>query len=239
MTQDVVLAEGLRGVRSRIDAACLRSGRSLDEVTLVAVTKTVPSERIAAAVALGVRDVGENRVQEMLDKQRALVGIEARWHFIGTLQRNKVGAIVGRTVLVHGIDSVRLARALAARAEAAGVRQDVLVEINVSGESSKHGVLPSEALRVAVDVASLSSLRLRGLMTMAPAGDPAMARRAFAGLRELRDLIAREVDGVQELSMGMSGDFEIAVEEGATVVRVGSAIFGARVVPERREPEWG
>lgn len=227
------IESGLAEVRLRIEAACRRAARSPQEVTLVAVTKTVPAEIVARAIALGIEDIGENRVQEMLAKQEALAGIDVRWHFIGTLQRNKAGGVAGRAVLVHSVDSLRLAQTLAARAAEAEVQQDVLLEVNVSQESTKHGVSSIDAPRLAGQIARLDSLRLRGLMTMAPAEDPNMARAAFAGLRELRERIRGEVAGADELSMGMSGDFEIAVEEGATIVRVGSAIFGERKTLDR------
>jgi hypothetical protein len=227
------LGARLAAVRERIAAAARRAGRDPGEVLLVGASKEVPAEAIAAAAALGLTDVGENRVQEMLAKQEALATDPAsgrlRWHFIGALQRNKAKAVAGRVALVHGVDSPGLARALAARARATGITQDVLLEVNTSGEPAKHGVPLERVEAAALEVAALAGLRLRGLMTVGPlVGDPEDARPSFVALRAARDRAARIVPGLAELSMGMSADVEIAVEEGATIVRVGTAIFGPR-----------
>ncbi len=220
----------VEGVRERIEAARVRAGRS-DPVTLVAVTKTHPAEVIRAAIAAGIADVGENRVQEM-DEKVAEVGRGAvRWHLIGHLQRNKAARAVAIADLVHSLDSVRLAEALSAEAVKAGVVVRALVQVNTSGEESKFGLAPDEAVDAIGRMAELPGLRLEGVMTMAPfTDDQGVIRRTFAGARWLRDEAERQVPAFtgRHLSMGMSNDFEAAVEEGSTLVRVGSTLFGER-----------
>jgi pyridoxal phosphate enzyme (YggS family) len=224
------LASNLASVRERIAAAERRSGRPAGSVTLVGVVKTLPAEAIAAAVALGLTDLGENRVQEAESHQRTVARGAARWHMIGHLQRNKAGKALELFDVVHGVDGTELAVALDRRALEAGRRLAVLIEVNVSGEASKFGIAPQGAAALAEVVAPLANLQLRGLMTVgAPVARPEDARPGFARLRELRDETARRLgQPLPELSMGMSGDYEIAVEEGATLVRVGTALFGAR-----------
>jgi pyridoxal phosphate enzyme (YggS family) len=228
-----MIAENLAAVRARIEAAAARAQRTAEDVTLVAVTKEVDAERAREAIELGVSDVGENRVQELQSKQSALAGSRVRWHMIGTLQRNKVPQIVGHVALIHSVDSPRLAEAIGRRAAAEDFEQDVLLEVNAGRERTKHGVAPDEALDVANGLLDMDGLRLRGLMTIAPAGDVRAAREAFRTLRELRDRLQERAPGASVLSMGMSEDFEIAIEEGATIVRIGSAIFGARADAHR------
>jgi pyridoxal phosphate enzyme (YggS family) len=223
-----VIADNLAAVRARMEAAASRAGRAAEDVTLVAVTKEVDAARAREAVALGVTDVGENRAQELQSKQSALAGSLVRWHMIGTLQRNKVPQVVGQVALIHSVDSPRLAEAIGRRAAAEGIEQEVLLEVNAGGEPTKHGVAADEALDVARGLLDVEGLRLRGLMTIAPAGDVRAAREAFRTLRELGDRLRESAPGASELSMGMSDDFEVAIEEGATIVRIGSAIFGAR-----------
>jgi pyridoxal phosphate enzyme (YggS family) len=224
------LASNLASVRERIAAAERRSGRPAGSVTLVGVVKTLPAEAIAAAVALGLTDLGENRVQEAESHQRTVARDAARWHMIGHLQRNKAGKALELFDVVHGVDGAELAAALDRRAGEAGRRLAVLIEVNVSGEASKFGIAPEGAAALAEVVAPLANLQLRGLMTVgAPVARPEDARPGFVRLRELRDETARRLgQPLPELSMGMSGDYEIAVEEGATLVRVGTALFGAR-----------
>lgn len=229
------VAGRLAAVRERIAAACGRAGRDPAGVLLVAVTKQVPLPMVVEAVRAGAVDLGENRVFDALARQdelaRLLVagGLDPgalRWHFIGHLQRNKVARASGRFALLHGVDSAELAGLLSARAAAAGARQAVLLEVNL-GEDQKQGVGPAALPPLLDAVAGLPGLEVRGLMGMAPWGaDEAQARRLFAGLRELaaRER-ARTGLPLPELSMGMSGDYEAAVLEGATIVRVGSAIF--------------
>jgi pyridoxal phosphate enzyme (YggS family) len=223
------LGERVESVRQRIAEAAARAGRSPSDVLLVAASKDVPASAIRDAAILGLSDVGENRAQELRDKQLALAtdpGAPAlRWHFFGALQRNKVRLVVGQVVLVHSVDSIALAESMSTVAERERVVQDVLLEVNVAGEPTKRGVGIDEVERVAVATASLPGLRLRGLMTVPPAGGN---RRWFAALRALAEALHARVPGIAELSMGMSDDFEVAVEEGATIVRVGTAIFGAR-----------
>jgi hypothetical protein len=225
-----VLATNLASVRANIAAAEARSGRPAGSVTLIGVVKTLPAETLAAAVALGLQDLGENRVQEAEGHQRTVARGAARWHLIGHLQRNKAGRALELFDVVHGVDDLELASALDRRAQAAGRRLAVLIEVNVSGEATKFGATPDGAPDLAEGVAKLSGLELRGLMTVgAPVARPEAARPGFARLRELRDEIARRLgQPLPELSMGMSGDYEVAVEEGATMVRVGTALFGAR-----------
>jgi PLP dependent protein len=229
------VAGRLAAVRERIAAACGRAGRDPASVALVAVTKQVPLPLVAAAVRAGAADLGENRVFDALARQDELArlliaeGLDPgalRWHFIGHLQRNKVARASGRFALLHGVDSAELAALLSARAAAAGARQAVLLEINL-GEAQKQGVAPQDLPVLVEQVAALPGLDLRGLMGMAPWGaDQAQARRLFGGLRELAERErARTGLALPDLSMGMSGDYEAAVLEGATIVRVGSAIF--------------
>lgn len=223
------LARALAEVRERIEAACARAGRDPSSVGLVAVTKTVSAEGVRLALAAGQRDFGENRAQEALAKIPE-VGEGARWHFIGHLQKNKARHVVGRFERIHSVDGPDLARELDRRAEAAGVRQRVLVQVNLSGEETKSGTSEAGALSLVEAVAAAPSLDLRGLMTIPPPVDrPAENRPFFAALRELRDRCEARVGiPLPELSMGMTDDFEVAVEEGATWVRVGRAIFGER-----------
>ena len=214
----------LAAVRGRIAEAAARAGRDPAGITIVAVSKGVPAERL---VGLPV-PAGENRVQELVAKQAALATSEIEWHFIGSLQRNKVGEVVGRVALIHSVDRMTLARAIAARASEAGIVQDVLVQVNTSGEQTKHGFAPDDAPDAVPAVAGLAGLRVRGLMTMAPEGDPAAAAACFDLARLIRDRVVGGVPEARALSMGMSGDLESAVERGATIVRVGRAIFGPR-----------
>jgi hypothetical protein len=220
----------LEDVRARIDAALSRSGRPPGAVTLVGVVKTQPAAAVAEAVALGLADLGENRVQEAEQKIAAVGRTAARWHMIGHLQRNKAGHAVELFDRVHGVDDAELARALSRRAARAGVVLPVMVEVNVSGEASKFGVAPAGLEPLLEQVAALPGLALDGLMTVgAPVERAEDARPGFAGLRALRDAAAARLGlSLPQLSMGMSGDFEVAVEEGSTLVRVGTALFGPR-----------
>ncbi len=224
------LFSNLAAVRDRISAAERRSGRPAGSVTLIGVVKTLQAETIAAAVSLGLTDLGENKVQEAEQHQQQVERTQARWHMVGHLQRNKVGKALELFDVVHGVDDVDLAEALSRRAVAAGRVLPVLIEVNVSAEASKFGLAPAGVTEVAERVLCLPGLALRGLMTVgAPVGRVEAARPGFALLRTLRDgLVPRLGRELPELSMGMSGDFEVAIEEGATMVRVGTALFGAR-----------
>lgn len=230
------LAGNIAAVRARIAASAERAGRPASEVRLLPVSKTVPEERIRLAVQAGCRELGENKVQEATRKWRALADLEVSWSIIGHLQTNKARDVAAFATEFQALDSVRVARALDRRLEAAGRRLDVYVQVNTSGEESKFGVGPEALPSLLAELRHFATLRVRGLMTLAVfTPEPERVRRCFALLRTLRDR-ARETDpeliGPGGLSMGMSGDFEIAVEEGATVVRVGQAIFGARAVPD-------
>lgn len=220
------IPDNIARVRERIAEAALGSGRDPGEVVLVAVTKTVPAERVREAVAVGVDDLGESYFQEARDKMAA-VGGTVRWHFVGHLQSNKARGVVGRFSLVHGIDSIHLAREVGRRAAAANLEQPVLLEVRLDPAGSKWGVDPGAVGAVAAEVASTPGLRLDGLMGMPPpARIPDDSRPAFALLRGLFEALPAANRRV--LSMGMSADYEAAIREGATHVRVGTAIFGAR-----------
>jgi pyridoxal phosphate enzyme (YggS family) len=224
------IAERYASVCARVEAAAHRAGRDPADVTLVAVSKTWPADVLADAARSGVAVFGENRAQELKEKH-AVLGSRVRWHFVGPLQSNKVRAVVGVAELVHSVDRYGLAEAIARRARSLGIVQDVLIEVNVGGEATKHGVEPAGAARLAEEVAGLDGIAVRGLMAIPPrTGDPEEARPYFRDLVAIRDLVAASVPGATDLSMGMSGDFEQAIEEGATIVRVGEAIFGPRRV---------
>lgn len=222
------LAGNYEDVRRRIAAACGRAGRDPETVRLVAVTKYATVDAIRELVDLGHRDLGENRPQQLLERAALLGGRDVRWHLIGTLQRNKARKVLPVASLVHSADSARLLDALDRLAGELSLRPRVLLEVNVSGEESKHGFSPEDLRAGRPQVASFSHLDVAGLMTMAPySDDPEAARPVFRGLRRLRDDLASVGPlPLPELSMGMSGDFEVAVEEGATIVRVGAALFG-------------
>lgn len=224
------LRDNIDEVERRIAEACRRSGREREEVRLVAVSKKFPLEVILEASRLGLRDFGENYAQELRDKARdaADAARALSWHFIGALQRNKVKYVVGRADLVHAVDSVALVAALDKRAAAAGTRVRALVEVN-GGEESKNGIRGSDLREFIGSASGFRNVSLEGLMIMPPYfEDPGMSRPWFSGLREMRDEVSGEFPAIRELSMGMSNDFEVAIEEGATILRVGSAIFGPR-----------
>src|ERR671939_480439 len=230
-TSGAELARNLAAVRARIVAALGRAGREADEVAVVAVSKTVPLERLRGAPAAGITDLGENRVQEAAAKIEAL-GHTVTWHLVGHLQSNKAKAAVKLFDLIHSVDDVELATALDHHAGALGKRQRVLFQVNVSGEASKSGFTPAQLRSVVEHLAALSHLQPEGLMTIAPqgAGEEEL-HGIFRALRLLRDQLAPAFPGSLwwHLSMGMTDDYEIAVEEGATLVRVGRAIFGERL----------
>jgi pyridoxal phosphate enzyme (YggS family) len=230
------IAANLEEIRRRMAEAARRSGRDPASVRLVAVSKTYPAESVAAAAATGQRIFGESRVQESRDKIPACPpGLE--WHFIGHLQKNKVRQALPLFPFFHSIDSTALAGAIDRIAGETGVKTQGLLEVNVSGEETKHGFTPEELRAQFPTLSKLLHLRIRGLMTMAPYSDnPEDARPVFRTLRELRDeLQSTYQHPLPELSMGMSGDFEPAIEEGATLVRVGSSIFGARPRPNEEQ----
>lgn len=226
-----MLQENYSQVKARIRAACERAGRSRSEVTLIAVSKTKPASMIEEIYSYGQRDFGENKVQELTEKYDVLPA-DIRWHLIGHLQRNKVKYIVDKACLIHSVDSLRLAQAIQEQAEKKGVTVSVLIEVNVAGEESKFGVSVEEAPALAEEIAKLGNLSLQGLMTIAPyVPDPEDNRDIFRQLKKLSvDIAAKNIDNVTMniLSMGMTNDYEVAVEEGATLVRVGTGIFGER-----------
>ena len=231
-----VIAERVAGVQARIEAACRRAGRAPGEVTLVAVSKTFPPDVVAAGLEAGLRDFGENKVQELVEKAEALPGARHgaahRWHMIGHLQRNKARDVAAHADAFHALDSLRLARELDKRCRQEGRTLDCFVQVNVSGEESKFGLDPDAVVGLVEEMAAFEALRLVGLMTLAaPAADPEDVRPQFAHLRRLAEACrALELPRapMTALSMGMSGDFEVAVEEGATHVRLGTALFGVR-----------
>lgn len=219
----MTVSENIAQVRERIAAACSRASRSPESVTLVGVSKGRGADVVAEAMAAGLQDVGENRVQEAAAKieMLAALGKRPRWHLVGHLQRNKIKTALPLFAIIQSVDSVRLAQELSRRARET---VPILLEVNVAQEASKLGFAPQEAAAAVGAVRSLTNIDLRGLMTVAPqTDDPERVRPVFRELRELRDGL-----GLRELSMGMTDDFEVAIEEGATIVRVGRAIFGPR-----------
>jgi PLP dependent protein len=223
MTTDMKIR--IEAVRSRILDACRRSGRSEEDVRLVAVSKTISADVVAEGIEAGLDILGENYIQEAQAKIEAL-GNRASWHFIGRLQSNKAKYAVRLFDLIHSVDTLKLAQEIDKRAGSLGKVQPVLIQVNISGESTKGGTATDEAGALIEQVRALKNLDPKGLMTMPPFFDqPDRARPFFSNLREIRDQYAPDLP---ELSMGMSGDFEVAIEEGATMVRVGTAIFGAR-----------
>ena len=231
--QAEAIRDALERVEQRIDAACERAGRERAEVRLLPVTKTVEPARIEVAIDAGYRTFGENRVQEALPKHDALAGRGLAWHMIGHLQRNKVKQALAFAACIESVDRARLVDRIADQLAEAGERRSVLLQVNTSGAESQFGVSPEAAPELACRIAARPELELDGLMTIGRlAEDPEDARDCFRTLRRLRDRL-RDATGrdLPELSMGMSGDLEVAVEEGATLVRVGSAVFGARPYP--------
>jgi pyridoxal phosphate enzyme (YggS family) len=226
MTVDI--RANVERTRERIARAAERSGRPPEDVRLVAISKTFPVDVVKEAIDAGIEDIGENRAQELRDKV-SILGERVRWHFVGHLQTNKVRNVVGGIVLLHSVDRQGLGEAVGRRARSLDIVQDVLLEVNIAGEPSKHGVEPEAALALASEVAALEGVRVCGLMTMPPiTDDPEDARPYFRDLAGLRDELVRSLPEATELSMGMTRDFEVGIEEGATLVRIGEAIFGPR-----------
>jgi pyridoxal phosphate enzyme (YggS family) len=226
------VAENLARVNEAISEAAVKAGRGPASVLLVAVSKLKPAAMVREAIAAGQLDFGENYAQELRDKMREIADPRVRWHFIGHLQKNKVKYVAGRACEVHTVDSEEIARELGARAEKEGGRQRVMIEVNVGGEAAKSGVDPESAAGLVEAVRGIAGVELVGLMTMPPfAEDPAEERPYYRALRELRDRLRVQLGdpaALPELSMGLSHDFREAIAEGATRVRVGTAIFGAR-----------
>lgn len=222
----------LKHVKDQISEAAVACGRDPETVKLVAVSKTVPTDRILAAIKAGVTDLGENYIQEAREKIEALREENVSWHFIGHLQSNKAKYAVRLFDLIHSIDSLKLAKELNKRSSALGKVQKILVQVNISGEATKSGIETEQAVRLVRHIAPLENISIQGLMTMPPFFNaPEKVRPYFKALKNLQDLIRDEAIAnvhMTELSMGMSGDFAAAIQEGATLVRVGTAIFGGR-----------
>lgn len=226
-----MVTENIAEVNAKIAAACRRAGRDRSEVTLIAVSKTKPESMIEEAYEVGQRDFGENKVQEICRK-KDLLPEDIRWHMIGHLQRNKVHQVVGKACLIHSVDSLRLAEAINREAEKRGVEVPVLVEVNVAQEESKFGVSTEETITLVEQMSRLKYIQIRGLMTIAPyVENPEENRSVFRKLKQLSvDIAVKNINNVNMsvLSMGMTNDYEVAIEEGATMVRVGTGIFGER-----------
>lgn len=226
-----MVVENLKKVEEKIQRACERSGRSRSEVTLIAVSKTKPIEMMQEAMETGVNIFGENKVQEIVKKEVELPK-DVEWHLIGHLQRNKVRQIAGKVKRIHSVDSLRLAEQIQKEYEKIGEIADILLEVNVAREESKYGLMPEETEAVIREIANFPNIKVHGLMTIAPfVEDPEKNRIHFQNLRKLLvDINAKNIDNISmdELSMGMTGDYEVAIEEGATYIRVGTGIFGSR-----------
>jgi PLP dependent protein len=233
LSESDVIVDHVAVIRKRIQEAAVRTGRNPDTIRLIAATKTVPVHRIQAAADAGITHLGESKLQEALPKLEAFVSrTNVIWHFIGRLQRRKVKAVIGRFQLIHSVDSLDLARVINRRAEEQGLCQSVLLELNIGNEPSKTGFSASELVNVLDVLDAMPNLAVKGLMAIPPAIEtPEAARPYFRAVRDLADSLKRSAPTnirMDELSMGMSRDFEIAVEEGATYVRIGTAIFGQR-----------
>lgn len=231
MADKVKLEENLKNVEENIMAACKRTGRDRSEITLIAVSKTKPVDMLQEAYDQGIREFGENKVQELCDKIEVLPG-DIHWHMIGHLQTNKVKYIVGKTALIHSVDSLHLAQEIEKQAAKQEVIVPILVEVNIAEEKSKFGIHKEEAFELVKSIALLPHLQIQGLMTIAPfVEDPEDNRLYFRQIHQLSvDIKEQNIDNVRMdvLSMGMTGDYTVAIEEGATMVRVGTGIFGER-----------
>lgn len=226
-----VIEQNLEEVRKNITDSAIKSGRNPDDITLIAVSKTKPVSMLLEAYDAGCRDFGENKVQEILEKYEQMPS-DTRFHMIGHLQRNKVKYIIDKVVLIHSVDSLRLAEEISKEAVKRQVEMDILIEVNVAGEETKFGASPKETLSLIREIAHLPSIHIKGLMTIAPYVENSEENRGyFTKLRQLAvDIKRQNIDNVkiEVLSMGMTGDYLVAVEEGATYVRVGTGIFGGR-----------
>lgn len=226
-----MIRQNLYEVRTNIENVCKKAKRDTDEVTLIAVSKTKPVEMLQEAYAEGCRDFGENKVQELVDKYEVMPK-DIKWHMIGHLQRNKVKYIVDKVYMIHSVDSLRLAEEISKEACKKNVTVSVLIEVNVAGEETKYGVMPSELEELVRQIAVLPGIAVKGLMTIAPfVDDPEDNRRYFASLKQLSvDITKKNIDNItmNVLSMGMTGDYTVAIEEGASFVRIGTGIFGER-----------
>ena len=226
-----MLASNLQEVERKIMEACDKAGRAREDITLIAVSKTKPVPILQEIYNLGVRDFGENKVQELTDKEPQLP-TDLRWHMIGHLQRNKVKQVIDKAVLIHSVDSVRLAKAIEAEAAKKDIIVQILLEVNVAEEDSKFGLKLDEVIPAVEEIATMPHVRIKGLMTIAPfVENPEENRTVFAQLQKLSvDIAEKNIDNVSVdiLSMGMTNDYQVAIEEGATMIRVGTGIFGER-----------
>ena len=223
------IQKNFHALKEEINHICQSCGRDTDQIKLVAVSKTFPVSDIEEILEIGHKAFGENKAQEIRDKMEVLEERDIQWHFIGPLQKNKVKYVAGKTILIHSVESEKIAKEIDKRSANEEKVQDILIEVNVSGEESKHGLNPSETQAFAKLLKTYQNIRVVGLMTMAPLTEnEEIIRNAFRGLRQLRDQLQEEQSQIQELSMGMTNDYKIAIEEGATILRIGSAIFGSR-----------
>ncbi|MDH3252250.1 MAG: YggS family pyridoxal phosphate-dependent enzyme [Ignavibacteria bacterium] len=231
-----MIAENIQKIRERVVLACRKAGRDPADVRIVAVSKTFPPHRIEEAVRGGIVDIGENYIQELLEKRKAVGSLPVHWHFVGHLQTNKVKYIAEWIHLIHSVERVGLAREIDKRAAQSGRVIEVLVEVNTTGEDTKFGVRPVDTVAFVRQLEEFRHVRVAGLMTLGPfLPDPEGSRPMFKTLRKLKDELVglRQENTVpQHLSMGMSGDFEVAIEEGATIIRIGTAFFGRRHKPQ-------
>ena len=230
------IKQNIAEIEQKIEEAAKKSGRKREGILLLAVSKTIDVPHIKQAVNCGLTELGENRVQEILEKYEPM-GENVSWHLIGHLQTNKVKYIIDKVKMIHSVDSMKLAEEISRRAKQANVIMDILVEVNMAGEESKFGVSPEETLSLVQNIALLDNICIKGLMTVAPFVDnPEENRDCFRRMKQLLvDINEEKIDNVHMnvLSMGMSNDFEVAIEEGATIVRVGTSIFGKRVYPQK------
>jgi PLP dependent protein len=224
-----MVAENVKNLQDRIASQCKLVGRNPAEITMIAVTKTYSIDHIQEAVHAGLYHIGENYVQEMQEKHNSLHDDKIKWHFIGHLQTNKVKYIIDWVYFIHSVDSLSLAQEISKRAERIGQNINTLVEVNTSGEESKYGIFPDQTEELVKSIVKLPHINLDGLMTIGPfLPDPESSRPAFRMLKEIKQNIEQKGIPLRHLSMGMSNDFEVAIEEGATMLRIGTAIFGQR-----------
>jgi pyridoxal phosphate enzyme, YggS family len=230
------IKENIELINKRIESAAVKSGRTRKDVTFIVVSKTIDVPRIKEAVETGENNLGENKVQEIMDKYEPM-GNGIKWHLIGHLQTNKVKYIIDKVEMIHSVDSVKLAEEISKRAAQKGITAKILLEINIANEESKFGIRPEDTEKVILEIAKLPNIMIKGLMTVAPFVENAEENRVY--FKEMKQLLvdinSKKIDNVfmDVLSMGMTGDYEVAVEEGATMVRVGTGVFGARLYPAK------
>lgn len=230
------IKENIQEINRRIEVAAIKSGRTKEDVLFIVVSKTVDVPRIKEAVEAGETVLGENRVQEIMDKYEPM-GTKVQWHLIGHLQTNKVKYIIDKVKMIHSVESLKLAEEISKKATQKGVEAQILIEVNIANEESKFGVKAEEVEDLAIKISKLPNIVIKGLMTVAPfVENPEENREYFRKMRELLvDINSKKIDNINmtELSMGMTGDYEVAIEEGATIVRVGTGVFGKRLYPNK------